>query len=220
MPPHERLVFRLPDRSYEPQRVFCIGRNYAEHVKELGNAPSGEPVVFMKPPSALVPPGEPIVLPRGQGPVHHELELVLLVGREGRDIPAAVACEYLAGATLGLDLTLRAVQEALKRAGHPWERAKAFDGSAPLGTFRPAGGLEFDALELRCEVNGELRQHGNTRDMLFPVPTLVAWLSRHWRLLPGDVIYTGTPPGVGPLEPGDRVRVASPALGAFEWHCT
>ena len=202
-------------------RIFCIGRNYAEHAKEMGNALPPEPVVFMKPATSLVLEGTPLVLPRGRGAVHHEMELVLAVGREGRDIAAGDALGFVSGVTLGLDLTLREVQARLKQVGAPWELAKSFDGSAALGRLHPlTGAFDPQALDLRCTVNGTLRQEGNTRDMLFTIPAILAFLSRHWRLLPGDLVYTGTPAGVGPLLPGDRIEIACPELGTFAWSCT
>src|SRR5512146_1850275 len=207
---------KLPD----PRRIFCVGRNYAEHAKEMGNALPPEPVIFMKPVTSLVREGEKLVLPRGRGSVHHEMELVLAVGREAKDATPETALSLLAGVTLGLDLTLRDEQARLKQAGAPWELAKAFDGSAAVGRFSPAP-VRFDpqALDMLCTVNGQVRQAGNTRDMLFPVATIIAFLSTRWRLLPGDLIYTGTPSGVGPLRPADRIEISSPALGTFAWDC-
>jgi len=202
-------------------RIFCIGRNYAEHAKEMGNALPPEPVVFMKPATSLVLEGAPLVLPKGRGAVHHETELVLAVGREGGDIVPADALRHVTGVTLGLDLTLREVQARLKQAGAPWELAKAFDGSAALGRLHPwPAAFDPQALDLRCTVNGTLRQQGNTRDMLFPIAAIIAFLSRHWRLLPGDLIYTGTPAGVGPLVAGDHIEVFCPELGRFAWDCS
>src|SRR5690242_19123914 len=206
----------LPDTRH----IFCIGRNYAEHAKEMGNALPPEPVVFMKPATSLVMEGAKLVLPRERGSVHHEMELVLALGREGRDLTPQAALGLLAGVTLGLDLTLRDEQARLKQAGAPWELAKAFDGSAVVGRFAPVP-LKFDpqALDMLCTVNGQVRQAGNTRDMLFPIPAILSFLSSRWRLLPGDLVYTGTPAGVRPLRPGDRVEISSAPLGSFGWDC-
>ena len=208
---------KLPDT----RRIFCIGRNYAEHAKEMGSALPPEPVVFMKPATSLVGQGAKLALPRERGSVHHEMELVLAVGSEARDLAPAAATGILAGVALGLDLTLRDEQARLKQAGAPWELAKAFDGSAVVGRFMPVP-LKFDpqAVDMLCTVNGQVRQAGNTRDMLFPLPAILTFLSSRWRLLPGDLVYTGTPAGVGPLRPGDRVEISSPALGSFAWDCT
>ncbi|NKF24696.1 fumarylacetoacetate hydrolase family protein [Solimonas marina] len=204
-------------------RIFCIGKNYAEHVAELahlGHAPDGDCVVFLKPASAIVEEGQTIALPKGRGSIHHEAELVVQLTGGGRDITMEEALECVAGMTLGLDLTLRDLQTELKRKGKPWELAKAFDGSAPLGDFKPYLAHDLQALEFTCHVNGQLRQHGHTRDMLFPVAQQIRILSQTWSLEPGDIIYTGTPAGVGPLEPGDQVVLESPSIGRFSWSCT
>jgi fumarylpyruvate hydrolase len=201
-----------------PPRIFCIGRNYAEHAKEMGNALPAGPVIFMKPATSLVPAGEPLKLPKGQGSVHHEMELVVLIGKQGADIPVEAALGYVSGVTLGIDLTLRDLQSKLKQAGAPWELSKSFDGSAAIGKILAwSAPSDIQNIDMRCSVNGELRQQGSTRDMLFPVDKIIVFLSRHWRLLPGDLIYTGTPAGVGPLQPGDRIEIESPQIGRFGW---
>ena len=215
-------MLEIASKAFTPQRIFCVGRNYADHAKELGNVmpePGSTPIIFMKPVTSLVEQGAPLVLPKGVGAVHHEMELVLALGEGGANIPAASAVKHVAGATLGLDLTLRDEQARLKQAGSPWELAKAFDGSAAVGRFSPPGGFDLQALDMLCTVNGQVRQHGNTRDMLFPVAAIIAFLSTRWRLLPGDLIYTGTPAGVGPLRPADRIEISSPSLGSFAWDC-
>jgi 2-keto-4-pentenoate hydratase/2-oxohepta-3-ene-1,7-dioic acid hydratase in catechol pathway len=173
----------------------------------------------MKPPSCVVPLGQPIVLPKGRGSVHHEAELVVLLTGGDADIPVDRALENVAAITLGLDLTLREAQNDLKKKGAPWELAKAFDHAAPLGDWKPYNGQDLQALSFRCSVNGQLRQDGQTRDMLFPVARQIHILSRTWALQAGDVIFTGTPAGVGPLVAGDRVTLESPAIGRFEWTC-
>jgi 2-keto-4-pentenoate hydratase/2-oxohepta-3-ene-1,7-dioic acid hydratase in catechol pathway len=204
------------------ERLFCIGKNYAEHVAELahlGHQPDGECVVFMKPASAIVPEGEPIVLPRGKGSIHHEAELVVLLTGGGRDIPLEEALDCVAGLTLGLDLTLRDLQTQLKNKGKPWELAKAFDGAAPLGDFKPFLEQDLQALEFSLHVNGQLRQHGQTKDMLYSVARQIHILSQTWALQPGDAIFTGTPAGVAALEPGDQVVLSSPQIGRYSWQC-
>lgn len=203
-------------------RIFCIGKNYAEHVEELahlGHKPDGECVVFMKPASCVVPLGEPIPLPKGRGEIHHEAELVVLLTGGGADIEVDEALDCVAAITLGLDLTLRDLQTQLKNAGKPWELSKAFDGAAPLGDWKPFLEQDLQALEFTLHVNGALRQHGRTRDMLFPVAQQISILSKTWALQPGDVIYTGTPKGVAALRPGDDAVLESPSIGRFEWHC-
>lgn len=200
-------------------RIFCIGKNYAEHISELGHAHDGQCVVFMKPASCVVPAGAPIVLPRDRGSVHHEAELVVLLSGGDGDVPVERALGNVAALTLGLDLTLRELQADLKKRGAPWELAKAFDGAAPLGDWTPYHGQDLQALEFACDVNGQRRQAGHTKDMLFSVARIIHILSRTWALAPGDVVYTGTPAGVGPLAPGDRVTLSGPGLGRHEWRC-
>lgn len=203
------------------KRIFCIGKNYAEHIAELSHlGHDGDMVVFMKPASALVAEGQPIRLPRGQGSIHHEAELVVLLTGGGRDIPLKHALDCVAGLTLGLDLTLRDLQTELKKKGAPWELAKSFDGAAPLGDWKPYLEQDLRKIEFTCHVNGSLRQHGRTADMLYPVARQIHLLSKTWALQPGDAIYTGTPKGVGPLVAGDRVVLESAAIGRFEWSCT
>lgn len=206
----------------ESRRIFCIGKNYAEHVAELahlGHAPDGDCVVFMKPASCVVEAGQPIALPRGKGSIHHEAELVIRLGGGGADIPPEQATRHITHLTLGLDLTLRDLQTNLKNKGNPWELAKAFDQAAPLGAWTAYRDQNLQALEFTCHVNGKLRQQGNTRDMLFPVNRIIHILSQTWTLQDGDVVYTGTPAGVGPLIPGDRVVLDGAGLGRFEWLC-
>jgi 2-keto-4-pentenoate hydratase/2-oxohepta-3-ene-1,7-dioic acid hydratase in catechol pathway len=203
-------------------RIFCIGKNYAAHVEELahlGHAPDGECVVFMKPASCVVPEGEAIILPKGAGEIHHEAELVVLLTGGGRDIAVDDAAGCIAGLTLGLDLTLRDLQTRLKNGGKPWELAKAFDCAAPLGDFKPYLEQDLQALEFTFHVNGQLRQHGRTAEMLYSVARQIHILSQTWALLPGDVIYTGTPKGVGPLVPGDEVVLEGAGLGRYSWRC-
>jgi len=141
------------------------------------------------------------------------------LGGGGPDIPVASALRHVTGLTLGLDLTLRELQNQLKGKGAPWELCKAFDGAAPLGEWTAYQGQDLQALAFSCEVNGATRQSGNTKDMLFPVARVIHILSQTWALANGDIIYTGTPAGVGPLVPGDRVAVTGPGLGRFEWRC-
>ncbi len=213
------LQISIEGRPYTPQRIFCIGKNYDEHVKELGSTAPEEPVVFMKPVCNIVTPGETLSMPRHGSLLHHEVEVVLLIGGEGQDVPEANALSYIAGITLGLDLTLRDVQGRLKKAGLPWELSKAFEQSAPLGHFKAydSNTIELENLLFTCSVNGDLRQQGNTRDMLFPVRNLIHRLSGWWTLRPGDIIFTGTPSGVGPLMPGDQVDIDSSVIGRFSW---
>ena len=211
-------------------RIFCIGKNYADHIAELAHlghrrsgdtaaAPDGDCVVFMKPTSCIVEEGRPIPLPRGRGSIHQEAELVVMLTGGGSDLSADEALGCVAGLTLGLDLTLRDLQTEFKNKGKPWELAKAFDGAAPLGDFKPFLDQDLQALEFSCHVNGELRQRGRTKDMLYTIARQIQILSQTWSLEPGDIIYTGTPKGVGPLVPGDTVVLSSPTLGRYSWTC-
>ncbi len=212
------MVLQLGSRQYSPQRIFCIGKNYAEHVKELGGSVPGQPVVFMKPVSCLVCPGETIQIPAHGNNLHHEAEVVVLIGTGGKDIPVPAASSHIAGLTLGLDLTLRDVQSDMKKKGWPWEISKAFDHSAPLGTLTLySEATPLDNIPFQCSVNGAVRQTGNSSAMMFTIPDLIHYLSGIWELREGDLIFTGTPSGVGPLQRGDRVALHSDLLGTFEW---
>ena len=201
-------------------RIFCIGRNYAAHIEELGNAPDSDCVVFMKPPSCIVPEGQPVRLPRGLGSVHHEAELVVALSGGGTNIAVEHALQHVMAITLGLDLTLRDLQNQLKDAGKPWELSKSFDDSAPLGTWLSYQQQDLQALEFTCSVNGAARQRGRTADMLYSVARQIHILSRSWALAAGDIIFTGTPKGVGPLLAGDVIALESADIGRFEWRCS
>jgi len=188
-------------------KVVCVGRNYAAHAAELGNPVPERPLLFIKPPSAAVDFEPALRIPSGAGSVHHEIEIALLIGRELRgEVTAEQARAAIAGIGLGLDLTLRELQDALKAKGHPWEIAKGFDGSCALGPFVPLDpALDLAALELRLAVNGRRRQAGSSAQMLTSVLELLRYASRHFSLWPGDVVLTGTPSGVRALQPGDRL---------------
>ncbi len=187
-------------------KVVCIGRNYLDHIRELNNAVPETPILFIKPATALLGLDQPIHLPMGRGECHHEVELAVLVGRELRNADAATARNAVAGYGVALDLTLRDLQNELKKKGHPWETAKAFDGSCPLSPFLKPGALaDPQATELTLRVNGELRQRGNTGQMMVGIFELMAHIATHFTLQPGDVVLTGTPAGVGPLRSGDAL---------------
>jgi 5-carboxymethyl-2-hydroxymuconate isomerase len=187
-------------------KILAVGRNYADHNAEMGNARLVPPVLFLKPPSALVHDGGVVTLPTGLGQVHHEVELVVAIGRPGRAIPEDAAMEHVLGYAVGLDLTLRDLQAEAKKKGEPWDLAKGFDGSAPVSHVVPrerAG--DVATLALTLDVNGVRRQEGSTGDMLHGVAALVAYASRWITLERGDLLFTGTPSGVGPLVAGDTV---------------
>ena len=213
------MTLTLPDgREVRPGKVLCIGRNYAAHVAEMGDvdAPPGDPVVFLKPTTALVATGGEVVLPRQSQDVHHELELVVVVGRGGRHISEADALDHVAAYALGLDLTARDLQAEAKASKGPWSVAKGFDTFAPLGPLAAAETVgDPGALEIALAVNGEERQRGTTRDMVHSVPRVVAFLSSVFTLEPGDLVYTGTPEGVGPVVDGDRLEATGTPLPAL-----
>jgi len=199
-------------------RVFCIGRNYVEHVHEMSNVVPAKPVVFIKPASCLVAPGERIHFPKHGSELHHEVEIVVRIGGQGRAKTEEDALSFIDAITIGLDLTLRDVQRELKQKGLPWEIAKAFEQSAPIGEFIPYdGSLDLKDISFGCKVNGTERQRGNTGNMIFGIGRLLVELSKIWLLRPGDLIYTGTPSGVGPLNVGDTIEVECEQIGLFSW---
>ncbi|MFA7555522.1 MAG: fumarylacetoacetate hydrolase family protein [Spongiibacteraceae bacterium] len=186
-------------------KIVCVGRNYADHAKELNNPIPKQPLLFIKPATAAVAMDQPITIPKGLGACHHELEMAILIGGVLTHASAEQAQAAIAGIGLALDLTLRDVQDDLKRQGQPWERAKAFDGACPLSPFVSAKGIDLQQLSLQLYRNDQLQQSGNTADMLFPVVDLLVEISQSFSLLPGDVVLTGTPAGVGPLLVGDKL---------------
>ena len=187
-------------------KVVCVGRNYAEHAKELNNPIPAQPILFMKPVSSVVDMGETLNIPVGQGSVHHELEIALLIGETLSHANEQQAEKSIQAVGLGLDLTLRDVQAQLKDKGHPWERAKAFDGACPISEFVSVDQIsDCKNLSLQLIRNGKLQQDGNSRDMLFPILPLLAHISQSFTLNPGDIVLTGTPAGVGPRESGDQL---------------
>ncbi|MBL8251891.1 MAG: fumarylacetoacetate hydrolase family protein [Candidatus Competibacter sp.] len=187
-------------------KIVCIGRNYLDHIRELNNAPPETPILFIKPSTSLRALDEPIRLPIGRGSCHHEVELAVLVGQALRDADAATARQRVAGYGVALDLTLRDLQAELKQKGYPWETAKAFDGSCPQSPFlKPDDLADPQAVDLTLQINGEFRQKGHTAQMMIGIFDLMAHISTHFTLLPGDVVLTGTPAGVGPLRSGDRL---------------
>jgi fumarylpyruvate hydrolase len=195
------------DARFPVHRIYCVGRNYAKHAREMGMDPDREPPFFFaKPADALVANGTPVPYPSRTANLHHEIELVVAVGAGGRDIPVTNAPAHVFGYAVGLDLTRRDQQFAAREQGRPWDVAKGFDHSAPVSAIRPAaemGHLEQGAIWL--EVNGEQRQRANLCEMIWSVPEIVAELSTYFELRSGDLIFTGTPEGVGPVQRGDSL---------------
>lgn len=190
-------------------KVVCVGLNYAAHVQEMARQPTAEPMLFIKPPATLRPLADPLFIPEGPGSVHFETELAILIGSELSRCSEAQVPAAIAGLGVALDLTLRDLQKQLREAGHPWEKAKGWDGACPISAFvRPDTLPDLQNIQLKLEQNGELKQNGNTGQMLTPVLPLIAYMSRFFTLSPGDVILTGTPEGVGPINPGDELLVS------------
>ena len=202
------MKIRLPSSGLEvcPGKVLCIGRNYAAHAAEMQSDLPESPVLFLKPSTALVGDGGDVLLPSASREVHHEVELVAAIGKPGKHIPVSDALGYVDGYALGIDMTARDLQARAKRGGLPWSVAKGFDTFAPLGAFTPASDIpDPRRLRIALHANGALRQQGAVGHMLFGVDELIAYASSIFTLLPGDLIYTGTPEGVGSVEDGDRL---------------
>lgn len=202
------------EESYRIGKILCIGRNYADHIRELGNETPERPVIFMKPASCVIGEGEEIVIPSYSGDCHHEAELALLIGSVGKDIPAGEALAHVAGFGVAIDLTLRDVQAELKKKGLPWDIAKGFDTACPLSAFVPAASVpDPQDLRITLSVNGAPRQDGSTALMIHGIANLISYLSSIFTLMPGDLILTGTPAGVGPLRSGDLVVAEISGVG-------
>lgn len=189
-------------------KILCVGRNYAEHARELGNSVPDEPIIFLKPSTALLRGGGPLAYPAFTSDLHHEVELVLRIATWGKDIELAEAAGHYDAIGIGIDLTARDLQQALKTKGHPWEKAKAFDGSAPVSEqfLDLAKFDDLDNITFRLEINGKVVQSGNSADMLFGFDQLVSHISTFFTLEPGDLVFTGTPAGVGPVSVGDTLE--------------
>jgi len=196
-----------------PGKIVCVGRNYAAHARELGNTVPEKPLIFLKPPSAVIADGDSIVLPPASAQVEHEGEIGVILGRSVKDADEAEARAAIAGITCVNDVTARDLQ----KTDGQWTRAKGFDTFCPVGPHMLPVAADFDyaGLEVICRVNGEERQHGRTVDMAFPIPFLVSYISHIMTLEKGDLLATGTPEGVGRLGPGDVVEVEIPGVGVL-----
>jgi 2-keto-4-pentenoate hydratase/2-oxohepta-3-ene-1,7-dioic acid hydratase in catechol pathway len=188
-------------------KIICIGRNYAEHAKELNNAVPTEPVFFLKPDTAVLKNGSTFYLPDFSNDIHHELELVVKISKAGKYIEPEFAYKYFDEIGLGIDFTARDIQQKCKEKGLPWEKAKAFDGSAPLGEFISKSELnDLGNIDFELMVNGSSRQKGNSQDMIFNIPQIISYVSKFITLKTGDLIYTGTPSGVAAVKEGDILQ--------------
>ena len=196
------------------RRVYCVGRNYTEHIVEMGNDKREPPFFFGKPADAIVVGGAPMPYPPQTADLHHEIELVVAIGKDGADIPAADALTHVYGYAAGLDMTRRDLQGAAKKAGRPWDMAKGFDHSAPIGTIEPASAIGHpDTGAITLSVNGVERQRGDLADQIWNVSETIAFLSQFVTLRAGDIIMTGTPAGVGAVVRGDVVEGAIAGVG-------
>ena len=206
-PPNQPSVALVgSDARFPVRRIFCVGRNYADHVREMGNDPKSEPPIFFtKPADALVKSGAVIPYPTLTSNFHHEVELVVAIGKGGDAIDAASALDHVWGYAVGVDLTRRDLQNDAKKSGQPWDAAKGFDNSAPVGALSPAGSVDLKSARIWLSVNSATKQDAHLEEMIWSVPEIIAAISRTWALRAGDLIFTGTPSGVGPLKPGDVV---------------
>lgn len=188
-------------------KIICIGRNYVAHIEELKNEKPTNPVVFLKPETALLKKGAPFFYPDFSQNIHHEAELVLKINKEGKYVEKKFAHRYFDEIGIGIDFTARDLQDQCKAKGLPWEISKAFNGSAPIGNFLPVSEFpDLNNIDFHLEINGEVRQKGNTSLLLFDFGTIIEYVSKFFMLKKGDLIYTGTPAGVGPVKIGDRLE--------------
>ena len=218
-PPSQQpaLAVRGTTARFPVRRIYCIGRNYLAHIREMGEADERDPpIFFQKPGDAVVEEGATLPYPGSTSDFQYEAELVVAIGRSGQDIDPADALDHVYGYAIGLDMTRRDLQRAAAKAGHPWENGKSFDHSAPCSEIVPVSVCGHpDQGKLQLSVNGQARQQTDLSQLIWRVPEILANLSRLYRLMPGDLVYTGTPDGVGPVQPGDRIEAAIEGLGTF-----
>ncbi|THU05053.1 fumarylacetoacetate hydrolase family protein [Lampropedia puyangensis] len=221
IPPAAQAAVAVADSSaqFPIRRVFCVGRNYAAHAREMGNDPNREPPFFFsKPADAVVPASGTVPYPPLTDNLHHEIEMVVAIGGAGRNVAAADALGLVWGYGVGVDLTRRDVQDVAKKMSRPWDWAKGFDASAPCGPLLPVDKVGHPSEgRVWLEVNGQVRQEGDLNEMIWPVADVIAYISQSVELRPGDLIYTGTPAGVGALQPGDVVTGGVEGVGHFEF---
>jgi fumarylpyruvate hydrolase len=220
-PPRQVLEVAGNNATFPVRRIYCVGRNYIEHIRETGNDEREPPFFFQKPADALVPSGGEFPYPPLSTNVHHEIELVAAISEGGRNIPADKALDHVYGYAVGIDMTRRDLQGEAKEMRRPWEPGKAFDHAAPCTPIVPASEIGHpDKARIWLKVNGEIRQDANIDDMIWNLPETIAHLSQSYELQPGDLILTGTPAGVGPVERGDVVTGGVEGVGEIEIHVT
>ena len=207
-----------PDKTYKVGKIVCVGQNYRLHIEEMKSKTSKDPVLFLKPATSLLCEGENISLPDYSNEVHYETELALLIGKKAKNINRSEWKNYVLGAGIALDLTLRDWQRKAKEKGHPWAVAKGFDGSCPISSFSPLSEIrEIQSLSIQLYLNNEIRQEGNTSEMIRPVDELLAYISTIFTLEEGDIVLTGTPAGVGEINSGDHLRAVISDIGSVEF---
>jgi fumarylpyruvate hydrolase len=195
------------DQQFAVRRIYCVGRNYAEHIREMGGDERDPPFFFQKPTDSIVQSGSTVPYPSATEDFQYEIELVIAIGKAGRDLAASDATDYIFGLAVGIDLTRRDVQVAARKTGRPWEIGKSFDRSAPISAIHPLNGAPLpQSAAISLNVNDQPRQSGNIDQMIWGAEEIVSELSKLYELRPGDLIYTGTPAGIGPVVPGDRIN--------------
>lgn len=199
---------QIPGLDLPIRTIYCIGRNYAQHAKEMGSPIPKMPLVFLKPLGAICYSDSTISIPPQSNDIHFEGEIVVAISKTGKNIAHGSAQDHIAGYGVGIDFTARDIQAIAKKQGHPWSIAKGFDDFAPISEFVPASEIDDNSnMDLKLFQNGFVKQHGNTSEMIFPISNLITFLSQIYTLHPGDLIFTGTPEGVGPVQPGDKLEV-------------
>ncbi len=216
-PPIPSLPVEGSHARFPVHRIYCVGRNYADHAREMGGDPDREPPFFFcKPADAIVTDGHDFPYPGQTEDVHHEMEFVVALGKGGADIPVDRALDHVYGYAAGLDMTRRDLQAAAKKLGRPWDTGKGFDHAAPCGRIMPAARIGHPASgAIWLKVNGEVRQRGDLAQLIWNIPEVIAYLSTLFTLAPGDLIYTGTPAGVGPVRRGDALEGGVDGVGTL-----
>jgi len=198
----------IPGLDIPIRNIYCTGRNYAQHAKEMGSPIPKIPLVFLKPLGTIAYDGDSISLPPQSNDIHYEAEIVIAINKSGKNIPHGSTSSHIGGIGVGIDFTARDIQKIAKRKGRPWSIAKGFDQFAPISTFTPLDEIEdIDNMDIKLFQNGFVKQHGNSSEMIFPISNLINFLSQIYTLHPGDLVFTGTPEGVGPVQSGDKLEV-------------
>jgi fumarylpyruvate hydrolase len=218
IPPAPQVVVTVQEskKLFPVRRIYCVGRNYAAHVREMGGDEREPPFFFQKPANAIVADGQVVPYPPATQDLHHEVELVLAIGGRGHDVSIAQAGQLVFGTAVGIDLTRRDLQAKAREAGRPWEPGKSFDHSAPISAIKPRGNADLPGSgKIQLSVNGVVRQQGDLRQMIWSCAEIISELSKLFELAPGDLIYTGTPSGVGPVRRGDLLEGSVDAVGSL-----